>query len=81
MHILELFEEQSEEGPCPDCYRAGNRSSTKTWPSATDRWPHFAPRAIAAGFRSVHAVPMHLRNLTIGALNLFRTDEGRLEED
>ena len=80
MHILELFEEQSEEGPCPDCYRAGQPVVNQDLAGATDRWPHFAPRAIAAGFRSVHAVPMHLRDLTIGALNLFRTGEGRLEK-
>jgi GAF domain-containing protein len=44
------------------------------------RWPRFAPRALAAGFLSVHALPMRLRGLTIGALNLFRADEGSLDE-
>ena len=24
MRIVELFEQQSEEGPCQDCYRSGN---------------------------------------------------------
>ena len=80
MHILELFEEQSDEGPCPDCYRTGAPVVNQSLASAVNRWPNFAPRALAGGFQSVHALPMNLRNDTIGALNLFRTDEGPLDE-
>ena len=44
--------------------------------TAADRWPQFAPRAVAAGNRSVHAFPLRLRQQVIGALNLFGTDTG-----
>jgi len=80
MRVLELFEQQSEEGPCPDCYRSGKPIVNQNLAVVNGRWPRFAPRALEAGFRSVHALPMRLRGLTIGALNLFRADEGQLEE-
>ena len=47
--------------------------------AADSLWPRFSPEAVAAGFRSVHALPLRLRGLTIGALNLFRTETGALD--
>ena len=80
MRLVELFELQSQQGPCPDCYRAGEPVVSESLDTDKDRWPLLAPFALKAGFRSVHAVPMRLRGLTIGSLNLFRADEGLLEE-
>ena len=80
MRLVELFELQSLEGPCPDCYRTGEPSLNPNLAVENGRWPRFAPVALEAGFRSVHALPMRLRGLVIGALNLFRTDEGLLDE-
>ena len=78
MRMLELFEVQAQEGPCLDCYRGGQAVAEVDLTAATDRWPRFAPEAFAAGFRSVHALPMRLRGAVIGALNLFHVDEGRM---
>ena len=80
MRLVELFELQSDEGPCPDCYRTGEAVLNQNLARDCGRWPRFGPVALAAGFRSVHALPMRLRGATIGALNLFRADEGLLEE-
>jgi serine phosphatase RsbU (regulator of sigma subunit) len=80
MRLLELFELQSEEGPCPDCYRTGEPIVNHRLAARGGPWPRFEPRAVEAGFRSVHALPMRLRDVTIGALNLFRTDEGALSD-
>lgn len=76
---LELLEAQIHEGPCVDCFRLGEAVINANLAEAEARWPRFAPTALAVGFRSAHAVPMRLRGATIGALNLFRGDEGRLD--
>jgi GAF domain-containing protein len=79
MRMLELLELQTQEGPCLDCYRTGTPVTNQDLADADDRWPHFAPEAIAAGFRSVHSLPMRLRGTVIGALNMFRVDEGAMD--
>ena len=78
MRGLELFELQSDEGPCVDCFRSGEPIVNVELAGSDFQWPVFAPRAVADGFHSVHALPMHLRGTTVGALNLFRIAHGTL---
>jgi GAF domain-containing protein len=80
MRLVELFEIQAQEGPCPDCYRTGEASVHENLAADDGQWPLFAPVALKAGFLSVQALPMRLRGVTIGALNLFRAETGHLEE-
>ena len=75
MRVLELFELQSEEGPCLDCFRNGEPVVNQDL-ATVGRWPRFAAESIAAGFRTVHALPMRLRGTVIGALNLFHIEPG-----
>jgi GAF domain-containing protein len=76
MRVLELFELQAQEGPCLDSYRTGLPVVNQDLASVDGRWPRFAAEALAAGFHSVHALPMRLRGTVIGALNLFHIDAG-----
>jgi transcriptional regulator with GAF, ATPase, and Fis domain len=76
--LLELFQLQNDQGPCLDCFRSGQPVTVVDLASASDRWPHFAPAAMRAGFAGVHALPMRLREHVIGALNLFRAEAGAL---
>lgn len=79
-HLLELFQVQEVEGPCQDCFQEGRSVVNADLTTAGARWPQFAPpRALAAGFRSVHAFPLRLRQQVIGALNMFGTEEGTLD--
>jgi GAF domain-containing protein len=48
--------------------------------SGSGRWPRFSIVAIEAGFRSVFALPLRLRDRTVGALNLFSVDETPMDE-
>jgi len=78
--MLELFQVQALEGPCQDCYREGEPMINADLEHAQDRWPRFAPMAVAAGFKSVHAFPMRLRGQVIGALNMFGTETGLMDD-
>jgi len=78
MRLVELFELQTQEGPCLDCYRTREPVLNQHLGEAKDRWPRFTPVAIQAGFHSVHALPMRLRGDVIGALNLFRADRAEM---
>jgi GAF domain-containing protein len=79
MRVVELFELQSQEGPCLDCYRAAAPVVNADLAGMDGRWPNFTRVALEAGFRSVHALPMRLRGKVIGAVNLFSTETGEMD--
>jgi GAF domain-containing protein len=81
MKLLELFELQHDDGPCVDCYRTKAPVREYDLARALSRWPRFAPEAIAAGFTSAYALPMRLRDMVIGSLNLLRAEPGDLDGD
>lgn len=75
---LEVFQAQREQGPCLDCYRSGEPVSVPDLSGERTRWPAFTAAAAAGGFTSVHALPLRLREQTLGALGLFGTSPGEL---
>ena len=79
-HILEVFEVQNQEGPGLDCYRSGEAVVNVPLHGEGSRWPSFSAEARAAGFRFAHALPLRLRDQTLGALNLFSDEESHLGE-
>ena len=77
---LELFQLQVHEGPCLDAVRDSKPVVNADLNKAEDRWPRFAPQAVAAGYQSVHAFPLRLRDEVIGAIGVFGTDNARWED-
>jgi hypothetical protein len=65
MRDVELFELRSGRGPSLESYRTGSLTSEPDL-TRTRRWPRFGPVALAAGYRSVQAVPIYLPGQTIG---------------
>jgi hypothetical protein len=77
-HDLELFQLQSDQGPCLDCYTTGVPVSVADLHAEIVRWPRFVDAATRNGFASVHAVPMRAAGMVLGALGLFGTTVGDL---
>jgi transcriptional regulator with GAF, ATPase, and Fis domain len=76
--LIELFQLQHDEGPCPVAYREAEPVTDTDLAAPDPKWQAFAARAVEAGFHSVHALPMRLRDDVIGAMNLFGTAPGPL---
>jgi hypothetical protein len=79
--LLELTQVRGEPGPSRECYLSGASVVAADLGRAAGRWPSFAPQAVAAGFGSVHAFPMRLRERVIGALDLFGPAAGDLRAE
>ncbi len=77
--LLELLQVQHDEGPCWDCYHTGDVIINEDV-TAGSPWPRFAPVAVAAGYPSVCAVPMRLKQSRMGCLNLFMSEPVRLPD-
>ena len=79
-YLLELFQLQNDEGPCLEAFATREAVIHEDLDSASERWPHFAPEAVTAGFHSVHAFPLRLRDTVLGAMNLFSEGPGGIGE-
>lgn len=80
MRLLELLELLNDDGPSVACFRTGSAVSVSNLSVLAEEWPTFVPAALAAGFRSVHALPLRLRDDTIGALNLLTSQDDDLTD-
>ncbi|QJT02316.1 GAF and ANTAR domain-containing protein [Streptomyces asoensis] len=79
VRLLELFQLQNDEGPCLQCFHTGVPVIIHDLTREVERWPRFVTAAHRCGFGAVQALPMRLRDETVGALNLFRAAPGPFE--
>ena len=62
---MEVFQLENEQGLCLDRAAPAPPSPAPISPPISTWWPLFVPAAVAAGFRSVVALPLRLRDQTI----------------
>lgn len=78
--LVELFQQQANEGPCVDCVDTGETVSVPDLEERAERWPRFVSAAQEENYHAVDAMPMRLREEVIGAINLFRTHPGAMSD-
>jgi GAF domain-containing protein len=67
-------------GPCLESFRTGQPIEIPRIQDISDTWPEFASVARSRGLCAVHAIPISLRGISLGGLNVFSREEGRLTE-
>jgi transcriptional regulator with GAF, ATPase, and Fis domain len=78
--LVETMQISAAAGPCIESYTSGLPVTLADIAEAPPEWSLFRDRALELGFHSVHAIPLKLRETTIGTLNLLREAEGLLPE-
>ncbi|MDR6970541.1 GAF and ANTAR domain-containing protein [Leifsonia shinshuensis] len=79
--LVEVMQLSAYAGPCIESFTSGAVVSVPDISEVPERWQAFRERADEQGFAAIDAIPMRLRDQTIGTLNLFRTSPGDLPED
>lgn len=77
-NLVELMQLSAGAGPCIRCFTTEKVVSVPDIAQSDGTWPEFRDAALQEGFLSVHAVPMTLRGETIGTMNLFGAEVGKL---
>jgi GAF domain-containing protein len=77
--LVETMQLGAQAGPCIDSFHTGRVVSVSDISEAPDEWARFRDSALEQGFASAHAIPLRLRETTIGTLNLFGEEIGELQ--
>lgn len=77
--LVEVMQLAAYAGPCIECYRSGETVAVPSLIEARE-WGDFRSEALSLGFGSIYAVPLRLRERTIGTLNLMNEVDGLLPE-
>ncbi|MEV6905109.1 GAF domain-containing protein [Amycolatopsis sp. NPDC051372] len=69
--FVELLQAHIDQGPCVECVANVDVVTSSDLAAERDRWPDFVPAALAAGYRSVIAIPLRLDGVAVGGFNLL----------
>jgi diguanylate cyclase (GGDEF)-like protein len=76
---FEQLQTELGEGPCIEAYTTGEAVSIPDL-RTDDRFPRFAKRALEAGLVAVFTFPLRQDDHQLGALDLYRTSPGDLDD-
>lgn len=79
--LVEVMQLSASAGPCIESFRTGQVVSLPDIRESPEEWSRFRDKALDLGFTAVDALPMRLRDETIGTLNLLRAEPGEMNED
>ncbi|NII40983.1 GAF domain-containing protein [Curtobacterium flaccumfaciens] len=79
--LVGIMQLDAGEGPCIEAYRTGQVVTVGSLDELHRRWPDFAAASKLFGYASVHAIPLRLRNETLGSMNLYREHPGPLNDE
>ena len=79
--LVEMMQLGAEAGPCVESYYTGQPVFVPDIDAAPPEWARFRESAIEQGFGAVYALPLRLRETTIGSLNLFQNSAGLMDDD
>jgi len=74
------IQEETGSGPCITAHRTGRAVAIPDLLTDT-RFPEFSRRGIEEGLRAVFSFPLRDENHQLGALDLYRTTEGPMEDE
>ncbi|EME52481.1 GAF and ANTAR domain-containing protein [Amycolatopsis decaplanina] len=73
--LADLLDAASDEGPVAQCYRTAEQvGPIEVGDRRPELWPAFTSAATRAGYRHAHALPLRLREETLGVLLLLRRE-------
>ena len=79
--LLELVQVSSGQGPCLQAMAGNSVVVVEDLDDWAERWPDWVAGARAMGIRYAYGIPLHRDRRTIGALNLFRREDGPLRPE
>lgn len=77
---VELMQLSAQAGPCIESFRTGRVVAVPDLTDAPPAWSAFRDSALQQGFAATYAIPLRLRQTTIGALNLMNTGDATMED-
>jgi GAF domain-containing protein len=69
--VMERCQEQHRQGPCEEAYERGAIVAITDVRTLTEKWPEFAEEAKRVGIAGAAGIPIRIRDVKLGALNLY----------